>query len=134
MFSRINKRKKKKTGLQVWLGVGDLHLGQDLCQGRVGFAEARQKLAILDLWVRLGVTPSPRQSSLSRRSFLRLGGELLDCTKMTFFPLFHRKFPTKTKPYQNKSQNPTQNSQKYNMEELGFPNPNIDNEGVRRVS
>ena len=44
MVSRINRRKESKIGLQVRLGVGDLHLGEDLCQGGVAFAGVRQKL------------------------------------------------------------------------------------------
>ena len=33
MVSKINERNERKIGLQVCLGVGDPHLGKDLCQG-----------------------------------------------------------------------------------------------------
>ena len=115
MASRINEINERKIGLQVHLGIGDLCLGEDLRQGGVAFVEVRQKLAILGLRV-------------------HLGGELRDCTKMTFLPFFHRKFPTKTKPYQNKPQTQLKTTKNTYMEELRFANPNIDNEGVRRVS
>ena len=54
MVFRINRRKETKTGLQVRLGLGDLHLGKDLRQGGVAFAKARQELSILGLQDRLG--------------------------------------------------------------------------------
>ena len=57
MVYRINERNERKIRLQVRLGVGDLRLGDDLCQSEVAFAEARQKLAILGLQVRLGEAP-----------------------------------------------------------------------------
>ena len=50
MVSRINKRNETKIGLQV-------RLGEDLHQGEVAFVEARQKMAILGLWVCLSKTP-----------------------------------------------------------------------------
>ena len=57
MVSRINEINERKIRLQVRLGVGDLRLGEDLRQGGVAFAEARQKSTILGLWVFLGEHP-----------------------------------------------------------------------------
>ena len=58
MVFGINKRKETKTGLQVRPGVGDLRLDEDLGQGGVAFAKARQKLAIF------GASGLPRRTDL----------------------------------------------------------------------
>ena len=54
MVSRINKRKERKIGLQVCLGVGNLRLGEDLRQGRATHSKVQQRLVNLGLWVCLG--------------------------------------------------------------------------------
>ena len=115
MVSRINERNERKIGLQVCLGVGDLLLGEDLCQGAVAFIEAS--------------TPLPRRSSSHRQSSLHLSGELRDCTEMAFLLVSIENF--QPKPNHKIQLKTTKNTY---MEELEFPNPNIDNKGVMRVS
>ena len=43
MVSIINERNERKIELQVLLGIGDLHLGEDLRQSGVAFTEERSK-------------------------------------------------------------------------------------------
>ena len=95
MVSRINEINETKIGLQVRLGVGDLRLGEDLCQGGVAFARARQKLGILGLRVRLSEAPRVGEAPFAK-------AESFENVHKWFFFAY---FPTKTKPHQNKPQN-----------------------------
>ena len=103
MVSRINERNERKVGLQVRLGVGDLHLGEDLRHDKVAFVKERQKLVILGLRVHLGEAPYVGEAPFAYV-------ESFEIVQKWHFCLFSIE---SFQPHQNKPQNPTQNNQKH---------------------